>query len=51
MGGLLLDQAISLDRPVSDDDGRRVVDFLEDTEASPPARTSRPRRSASRSAR
>ena len=32
MGGLLLDQAISLDRPVSDDDGRRVIDFLEDTE-------------------
>ncbi|MBK9755022.1 MAG: sigma-70 family RNA polymerase sigma factor [Nannocystis sp.] len=32
MGGLLLDQAISLDRPVSDDDGRRVVDFLEDTD-------------------
>jgi len=36
MGGLLLDQAISLDRPVSDDDGRRVVDFLEDTDAVAP---------------
>ncbi len=36
MGGLLLDQPISLDRPVSDDDGRRVVDFLEDTDAVAP---------------
>ena len=36
MGGLLLDQPVSLDRPVSDDDGRRVVDFLEDTEAVAP---------------
>ncbi len=36
MGGLLLDQAVSLDRPVSDDDGRRAVDFLEDTEAALP---------------
>jgi RNA polymerase primary sigma factor len=36
MNNLLLDQAVSLDRPVSDDDGRRVVDFLEDTEAEVP---------------
>ena len=36
MGGLLLDQAISLDRPVSSDDDRRVVDFLEDTDAVAP---------------
>jgi len=36
MGGLLLDQAISLDRPVSGDDDRRVVDFLEDTDAVAP---------------
>ncbi|MBL9104309.1 MAG: sigma-70 family RNA polymerase sigma factor [Myxococcales bacterium] len=33
MGGLLLDQAISLDRPIGDDDGRRVVDFLEDADS------------------
>ena len=33
MGGLLLDQAVSLDRPIGDDDGRRVVDFLEDADA------------------
>ena len=36
MGGLLLDQPISLDRPVGDDDGRRVIDFLEDTDAVAP---------------
>ncbi len=36
MDGLLLDQAISLDRPVSKDDGRRVVDFLEDEDAELP---------------
>ncbi|MEZ4429723.1 MAG: sigma-70 family RNA polymerase sigma factor [Nannocystaceae bacterium] len=36
MNNLLLDQAISLDRPVSDEDGRRVVDFLEDSDAEPP---------------
>jgi RNA polymerase primary sigma factor len=39
MGGLLLDQAVSLDRPVSDDDGRRVVDFLEDSESAAPGET------------
>ncbi len=33
MGGLILEQAVSLDRPLSDDDGRRVVDFLEDVDA------------------
>ncbi len=33
MGGLLLDQAVSLDRPIGDDDGRRVVDFLEDSDS------------------
>jgi RNA polymerase primary sigma factor len=33
MGGLLLDQAVSLDRPIGDDDGRRVVDFLEDADS------------------
>ncbi|MFZ6179313.1 sigma-70 family RNA polymerase sigma factor [Nannocystis pusilla] len=36
MGTVIFDQAISLDRPVSDDDGRRVVDFLEDDEAAAP---------------
>jgi len=36
MKGLLLDQAVSLDRPVSKDDGRRVVDFLEDEDAEIP---------------
>ncbi|MGB1276112.1 MAG: sigma-70 family RNA polymerase sigma factor, partial [Nannocystaceae bacterium] len=36
MQGLLLDQAISLDRPVSKDDGRRIVDFLEDEDAEIP---------------
>ncbi|MEE9385915.1 MAG: sigma-70 family RNA polymerase sigma factor [Nannocystaceae bacterium] len=36
MGSLLLDQAISLDRSVSDDDGRRVVDLLEDPDAEMP---------------
>ncbi len=30
MGGVILEQAISLDKPVSGDDGRRVGDFLED---------------------
>lgn len=33
MGGLLLEQPVSLDRPVSGEDGRRMVDFLEDPEA------------------
>jgi len=36
MDTMMFDQAVSLDRPVSDDDGRRVVDFLEDTEAEVP---------------
>jgi RNA polymerase primary sigma factor len=36
MGTVIFDQAVSLDRPVSDDDGRRVVDFLEDTESDAP---------------
>ena len=36
MDTLAFDQAVSLDRPVSDEDGRRVVDFLEDTEAEVP---------------
>jgi RNA polymerase primary sigma factor len=36
MGTVIFDQAVSLDRPVSDDDGRRVVDFLEDTDSDAP---------------
>ncbi|TPV92302.1 MAG: sigma-70 family RNA polymerase sigma factor [Myxococcales bacterium FL481] len=36
MGSLLLDQAVSLDRSVSDEDGRRVVDLLEDPDAEVP---------------
>jgi RNA polymerase primary sigma factor len=36
MGSLLLDQAVSLDRRVSDEDGRKVVDFLEDHNAEVP---------------
>ncbi len=36
MDTMMFDHAISLDRPVSDDDGRRVVDFLEDTDAEVP---------------
>jgi RNA polymerase primary sigma factor len=36
MGSLLLDQAVSLDRRLSDEDGRRVVDFLEDEDAELP---------------
>ncbi|HEY8378396.1 MAG TPA: sigma-70 family RNA polymerase sigma factor [Nannocystis sp.] len=36
MGTVIFDQAISLDRPVSDEDGRRVVDFLEDSESAAP---------------
>ncbi len=36
MDTLAFDQAVSLDRPVSDDDGRRVVDFLEDPDAEEP---------------
>mgnify|MGYP003701786907 CR=1 FL=1 len=36
MASLLLDQAVSLDRRLSDEDGRRVVDFLEDEDAELP---------------
>jgi RNA polymerase primary sigma factor len=36
MNSLLLDQPISLDKPVSSDDGRKVVDFLEDSDAEVP---------------
>jgi RNA polymerase primary sigma factor len=36
MSGLALEQPISLDRTVSDEDGRRAVDFLEDSEADLP---------------
>ncbi|MEZ4384598.1 MAG: sigma-70 family RNA polymerase sigma factor [Nannocystaceae bacterium] len=36
MDTMMFDHAISLDKPVSDEDGRRVVDFLEDTEAEVP---------------
>src|SRR4029078_11764646 len=30
MRSLLLDQSFSLDRPVSDEDGRRFIDFIQD---------------------
>ncbi|MEX1365113.1 MAG: sigma-70 family RNA polymerase sigma factor, partial [Nannocystaceae bacterium] len=36
MQTLLLDQPVSLDRPVSDADGRKVIDFLEDEETEQP---------------
>ena len=36
MGTLLIDQPISLDKPVSEDDGRMVGDFLEDESAEAP---------------
>ncbi len=36
MGTLLVDNPVSLDKPVSDQDGRRVVDFLEDDNAETP---------------
>ncbi len=39
MNGLLLDQPVSLDRPISGEDGRRVVDLLEDPEAEVPGGT------------
>ena len=35
--GFLMDQAVSLDREVSGDDGRRFVDFIEDTDAALPS--------------
>jgi RNA polymerase primary sigma factor len=36
MGTMLVDQPISIDKPVSDEDGRRVGDFLEDENAETP---------------
>ena len=36
MDTLLLDQPVSLDRPVSDADGRKVIDFLEDEDTALP---------------
>jgi len=36
MQTLLLDQPVSLDRPVSDGDGRKVIDFLEDQDTEQP---------------
>jgi RNA polymerase primary sigma factor len=36
MGTMLVDQPMSLDKPVSDDDGRKVGDFLEDENAETP---------------
>ena len=39
MDTLLLEQPISLDRPLSDDDGRKVIDFLEDEDTEMPGET------------
>jgi RNA polymerase primary sigma factor len=39
MDTLLLEQPVSLDRPVSDADGRKVIDFLEDEETELPGET------------
>jgi RNA polymerase primary sigma factor len=39
MDTLLLEQPVSLDRPVSDGDGRKVIDFLEDEETELPGET------------
>jgi len=36
MGTVIFEQAISLDRQVSEEDGRRVVDFIEDSESVAP---------------
>jgi len=36
MGTMLVDNPVSIDKPVSDDDGRRVGDFLEDEDAEAP---------------
>ena len=36
MGTMLVDHPLSLDKPVSDDDGRKVGDFLEDENAETP---------------
>ncbi|MCC6746289.1 MAG: sigma-70 family RNA polymerase sigma factor [Deltaproteobacteria bacterium] len=35
--GYLMEQAVSLDREVSDEDGRRFIDFIQDPEASSPS--------------
>lgn len=37
LDGFLMEQAVSLDREVSDDDGRRFVDFIEDVDAALPS--------------
>jgi RNA polymerase primary sigma factor len=39
MDTLLLEQPVSLDRPVSDADGRKVIDFLEDEDTEQPGET------------
>ena len=39
MDTLLLDAPVSLDRPVSDGDGRKVIDFLEDEDTEAPGET------------
>ncbi|MEM6296629.1 MAG: sigma-70 family RNA polymerase sigma factor [Myxococcota bacterium] len=39
MDTLLVDQPISLDRPLSDDDGRKVIDLLQDEEGEKPGET------------
>lgn len=39
MDTLLVDQPISLDRPISDGDGRKVIDFLQDEETEMPGET------------
>ena len=39
MDTLLLDQPVSLDRPVSEEDGRKVIDFLQDDESEAPGET------------
>ncbi len=36
MQTLLIDQPVSLDRPVSEADGRKVIDFLEDEDTEQP---------------
>lgn len=39
MDTLLLDQPVSLDRPMSEGDGRRVIDFLKDEDSEQPGET------------
>jgi RNA polymerase primary sigma factor len=39
METLLLEQPISLDRPVNEEDGRKVIDFLQDDESEAPGET------------